>query len=126
VLAGKNLSLSARLMTRRILEGPINIQIDQINPILIPNPECRGLGCRGKFEIDGEFIERMKRSRTITIEATDAANQKLTLSFSLADFAQVYDGPGTEQKVFEESQEKLKELLRPRAEKDQPPPQCED
>jgi invasion protein IalB len=126
MLNGENVSLSARLMTRRMLEGPMSIQIDQSDPISIPNPECRGLGCAGKFEIDSEFIEYMKRSRTITIEATDTARQKLSLSFSLADFSQAYDGPGTEPQVFEESQEKLKELLRQRAEKDQPPPQCED
>jgi invasion protein IalB len=126
VLNGDNMSLSARLMTRRMLEGPINIQLDQSNPISIPNPECQGLGCGGKLNIGSEMIERIKRSRTVTVEATDTSHQKLSLSFSLADFSQAYEGPGTEPKVFEESQEKLKELLRQRAETNLPPPQCED
>src|SRR5258708_5106580 len=95
VLNGKNMSLSARLMTRRTLEGPISIQIDQGDPISIPSPECQGLGCGGKFDIDSGFIERLKRAQTITIEGMITAHQKLSLSFSLADFAQAYDGPGT-------------------------------
>ena len=109
-----------------MLEGPINIQFDQSSSVLIPNPECQGLGCGGKLEIGNEMIERIKRSRTVTIEATDTTRQKLSLSFSLADFSQAYDGPGSEPKTFEESQEQLKELLRQRAEANQPPPQCED
>jgi invasion protein IalB len=125
MLNGENVSLCARLMTRRVLEGPMSIQIDQSDPISIPNPECRGLGCGGKFDIDSEFIERMKRSRTITIEATNTAHQRLSLSFSLADFAQAYGGLGAEPRVFEESQERLKELCG-NGQTYQPLPRCED
>lgn len=122
----KSASLTVNFGTKRTLDGAMSVQIDHDAPIPIPNPVCDRFGCRAKFEIDGEFIERLKRSQTITIEVTGAAHQKISLSFSLADFAKAYDGPGTEPKVFEESQEKLKELLRQRAETNQPPPQCED
>jgi invasion protein IalB len=87
------LSLLVNFGTKRTLEGGISVQTDQDAPIPISHPECFGLGCRGKLDIDGEFIERLKRSRTIAIEATDAAHQKLSLSFSLTDFATAYDGP---------------------------------
>jgi len=123
----KTLSLLANFGTRHTLEGGISVQIDQDTPILIPHPECFGLGCRGKLDIDSPFIERLKRSQRITVEATDSANQKLNLSFPLADFAKTYDGPASDPpKIIEESPEKLKELLRQQAEKHQPPPQCED
>ncbi len=48
--------------------------------IVISHPECFGLGCRGKIDITGEFIERLKRARTIAIAAIDTAHQKLNLS----------------------------------------------
>lgn len=114
------LSLLANFATTRPLEGGISVQIDQSAPIEISHPDCFGLGCRGKLDINSELIERLKRSRRITVEATDKAHQKLGLSFSLADFAQVYDGPASDPpKVREESQEQQPETARP-------PPQCED
>ena len=120
---GKSANLHAGLGTRA-LGGGISVQIDQGDPISIPHLECFANGCGGKVEIDSAIIESLKRSQTVTIEATDTAHQKLRLSLPLAGFAKAYDGPGTEPKVFEESQEKLKELLRQRPEK--PPPQCEE
>jgi invasion protein IalB len=107
-------SLSATFGTRHKLDGAISLRIDQDNPILIPNPHCYASGCAGKFEIDREFIERLKRSQVITIEGTNSAQRKLSLSFSLAGLAAAYDGPGTEPKVFQEtvSSEKMKELMK--------------
>jgi invasion protein IalB len=119
-------SLSVYLGTTRPLEGYISVQIDQGAPISIPHPECRALDCGGKFEIDSDFVERLKRSQTITIDATDSANQKIRLSFSLADFAKTYDGPEAPlPKVFEETQAKLKEELAKRAE-EQKTLQCQE
>jgi hypothetical protein len=69
----------------------------------------------GQTRYRREFVERLKRSRTIAIEATDAAHQKLSLSFSLADFAQAYDGPESPPpKVREEivTGEKMKKLMK--------------
>jgi invasion protein IalB len=113
VLDEKSASLFAALGTKQVLEGAISVQIDQGDPILIPHPECTGFFCRGTFDIDSGFIERLKSGRTITLEATNSAHQKIRLSFSLADFAKAYDGPGEEPKVkvIEETSEKMKELM---------------
>src|SRR5258708_5859598 len=105
----------------------ISVQIDQDAPIVIPHPECFGLGCRGKLDINREFIERLRRSRTIAIEATDTAHQKLSLSFSLADFATAYDGPaGDPPKVRDETvtSDKMKQLTK--QSEQQKPVQCEE
>lgn len=121
----KHARLSANLGTKHPVENTISIQIDQGDPILIPDPKCYAFGCGGKVAIDSSFVERLKHAQTILIEATDAAHQRLSLSLPLAGFAKAYDGPGSEPKVFEELQERLEELLRQQAEKP-PPPQCED
>ncbi len=123
----KTLSLLANFGTMRALEGGISVQIDQDAPIVIPHPECFGLGCRGKLDINREFIERLRRSRTIAIEATDTAHQKLNLSFSLADFAVAYDGPaGDPPKVRDETvtSDKMKQLTK--QSEQQKPVQCEE
>jgi invasion protein IalB len=122
----KNASLSANLGTKRRLEGAISVQVDQGDPILIPHPECHALGCGGKIEIDNALIERLKRSQTITIAATNTAHQKIRLSLSLADFAKAYDGAGTEPKVSEEivTSDEMKESMK-RGEKEKLP-RCEE
>jgi invasion protein IalB len=108
----KSANLSASLGTRA-LEGGISVQIDQGDPILIPRLECFANGCGGRVEIDSAVIENLKRSQTVTIQATAPAHQKISVSLSLAGFANAYDGPGTEPKVLEEtvSSEKMKELM---------------
>jgi invasion protein IalB len=105
----KNMSLSAYLATKRTLEGAIGVQIDQDAPIVISHPQCTGIACGGRVQIDAEFIERLKRSRTITVEATSSAGQRIRLTFSLADFVAAYDRPGTEPKVFEATSQKMQE-----------------
>ena len=123
----KNASLSANLATKRPLEGVVSIQIDKSDPILISQPKCYGLSCGGKFEINGEFIERLKHSQTITIEATDTAHQKISLSLSLAGFAKAYDEPGTQPKVREEllSSQEMKELMQ-RSEEEKRARECQE
>jgi invasion protein IalB len=120
-------SLSLSVTFERMLEGAIGVRIDQDTPISISHPECRGIGSSGKYQIDSEFIERLKRSHTITIEATTTAHQKLSLSLSLAGFAEAYDGPGTEPKAVEEvllSSDEMTERMK-QAEKTKLP-QCEE
>jgi invasion protein IalB len=121
----KTLSLLANFGTRHTLDGGISVRIDQDTPILIPHPECFGLGCRGKLDINSEFVARLKRSQTIAIEATDASRQKLSLAFSTADFAKAYDGPaGDPPKVRDETVtgDKMKQLTKQPAQ--QMPTQC--
>jgi invasion protein IalB len=107
----KSRMLATYFGTKQMLES-ISVQIDQ-DPILVVSPACDGHACRAKVEIDGEFIDRMKLSRIITIETTAEAHKKISFSFSLADFAKAYDGPGTEapkMRVEVVTSEKMKEL----------------
>jgi invasion protein IalB len=111
----KTLSVLANFGTTHALEGGISIRTDQDAPIMMAHPDCFGLGCRGKLDIDRDFIERLKHSRTITVDATDTTHQKLSLSFSLADFARAYDGPASDPpKVKQDvvTSEKMKELMK--------------
>ena len=89
----KSASLSVNVGTKHALEGAFSVRIDQDPPILISHTECLGLYCGGKLEIDNGFTERLKRSRTVAIEATTTAGQKINVSLSLVDFATAYDGP---------------------------------
>jgi invasion protein IalB len=119
-------SLSITLGTKRTLEGAISAQIDQGETILIPHPQCSGLACYGRTPIDSGLSDRLKKSKIIVVQATDSAYQEISLAFSLTDFAKAYDGPAAPPpKVFEESNEKLKEELARQAE-EQKKLECKD
>ena len=127
IVDDKSLSLSAHLAAKQPLEGAVSIRIDQGDPILIAQPKCVATSCGSRFNIDSEFVERLKLARTIAIEATDASHAKIGISLSLAGFAEAFDGPGTEPKVREEiiSSEEMKEMMR-RAEAEKRERECKE
>src|SRR3954469_10251996 len=90
---GKQRSLSINLVTKRMLDGTLAVRIDQGTPIPVPDPNCAELGCRGKLDIDTDFIERLKHSRTISVEAMARDRQSISLAFPLVGFAGAFDGP---------------------------------
>jgi len=120
---GKQRSLSINLVTKRMLDGTLAIRIDQGAHVPIPDPNCGELGCRGKLDIDTDFIERLKHSRTINVEAMTRDRQAVSLAFPLAGFAEAFDGPaGGPPKVAEVTGDELKERLK----RTENPPPCEE
>jgi invasion protein IalB len=119
---GKQRSLSVNLVTKRALDGTLAVRIDQRTSIAIADPVCQELGCRGKLDIDTAFIDGLKHSRTISVEATTRDHQAVSLAFPLAGFAEAFDGPaGGPPKVAEVTGDELKERLK----RTENPPPCE-
>jgi invasion protein IalB len=107
---GKQRSLSVNLVTKRRLDGTLAVRIDQGLPITVPDPNCGVLGCRGKLDIDTDFIESLKHARAISVEAITRDHQNISLVFPLSGFAEAFDGPGGgPPKVAEMSSDELKE-----------------
>ena len=120
---GKQQSLSINLVTRRMLDDTLAVRIDQGAPIPIPDPNCAELGCRGKLEIDSTFIEGLRHSRTISVEAMTRDRQAVSLAFPLAGFAEAFDGPaGGPPKAAEVPADQLQQRLKRAAN----PPPCEE
>jgi invasion protein IalB len=127
IVDGKNLSLSAYLATKQPPESAVSIRIDQADPIVIHQSKCVATSCGGKFEIDREFVERLKRSQTIAIKAMDASHTKIGFTLSLAGFAQAFEGAGIEPKAREEflSPEEMKAMME-RAETEKRASECKE
>lgn len=119
---GKQRSLSINLVTKRMLDGTLAVRIDQGVPIPVPDPNCGELGCRGKLDVDTAFIEGLKHSHTISVEAITHDHQAVSLAFPLAGFAEAFDGPaGGPPKVVEMTIDELKA----RSNRATNPPPCE-
>lgn len=120
---GKQRSLSINLVTKRPLDGALAVRIDQGAPISVPDPTCAELGCRGKLDIDGDFIEGLKRAHSISVEAMTHDRQSISLAFPLAGFPEAFDGPaGGTPKAAEMTSDELKERLKRPAN----PPPCNE
>jgi invasion protein IalB len=90
--------------------------IDQEQPATAPYFMCFPNGCMADYEASADTVAKLKKGKTLTLQAINMQGQAISLPLPLADFAKAYDGPPTDPKVFEEQQRKLQEELQKKAE----------
>jgi invasion protein IalB len=76
---------------------------------------CLPNGCWADFEVNAEFVGRLKKAQNLTLQAFNLNGQVASFQFPLVDFAKANEGPATDPKVLEEQQKKLQEELQRRA-----------
>jgi invasion protein IalB len=94
----------------RVDDG-VRIVVDQRSLIQRPFEKCFPNGCIAYYEAGAELVDRLKHGTMLTIEATSAAGAPVTYRLPLGGFAQAYDGPPREPKVFEEQSGQLQKEL---------------
>jgi invasion protein IalB len=90
--------------------------IDQEQPATAPYFMCFPNGCMADFEANAEMVGKLKKGKSLTLQAINMNGQPISLPLPLTDFAKANDGPPTDPKVFEEQQRKLQEELQKKAE----------
>ena len=90
--------------------------IDQDQPTTAPYFMCFPNGCMADYEANAEMVTRLKKGKTLTVQAINMNGSPISLPLPLADFAKAYDGPPTDPKVFEEQKRKLQDELQKKAE----------
>jgi invasion protein IalB len=103
------------------LQHGTRIIVDNNPPVQGPYVICLQNGCMSDYEATPELIANMKKGQNLVIQAINANGAPLTLPLPLQEtgggsFAKAYDGPPTDPKVFEETQQKLQQELTKRAE----------
>jgi invasion protein IalB len=86
--------------------------VDNGEPMTGPYVSCSDKGCMADYEASDELIGKLKKGQMLVIQAINGAGQPISLVMPLADFAQAYDGPPTDPKVFEAQQKSLPRLWR--------------
>jgi invasion protein IalB len=95
-------TLRVTLPTRVSLERGVRIIIDQGRAIERPYVNCFANGCMADYDAGAELVDQLKQGRMLVLKAIDKANSPISLTVPLVDFANAYDGPSQEPKVFEE------------------------
>jgi invasion protein IalB len=90
--------------------------VDSNPPAQSPYVICFANGCMSDYEVTPELLANMKKGQNLVVQAINSNGAPLTLPLPLGDFAKAYDGPPTDPKEFEKTQQKLQEELQKRAE----------
>jgi len=90
--------------------------VDNNAPAQSPYVICFANGCMSDYEVTPEMLASMKKGQNLVVQAINSNGAPLTLPLPLAEFAKAYDGPPTDPKEFEKTQQKLQEELQKRAE----------
>lgn len=98
------------------LQHGTRVIVDQTQPLQSPYVICFTNGCMSDYEASDDLIGKMKKGKTLTVQAINAGGQPISLQLPLSDFGKAHDGPPTDPKVFEEQQRKLQQELQKRAE----------
>ena len=77
---------------------------------------CANGGCIAQLETNADIVQKLKKGQNLYVQAYNMAQNVMTLSLPLGDFAKAYDGPPTDPKELEAKNKKLQEELQKRAE----------
>jgi invasion protein IalB len=83
----------------RMSEG-IHFFVDDGEPSAGSYGRCYSLGCAAIYEASEELIGRLKNGKLLTVQGIDSHGRVLTAVLPLADFANVYDGPGEDSQEY--------------------------
>ncbi|MCK1394634.1 invasion associated locus B family protein [Bradyrhizobium sp. 1] len=98
----------------------VRIIIDQGQPIERPYMHCLASGCTAEYLAGPELVDQLKRGQSLFVGAIDKTDSPVALTIPLADFANAYDGPSHEPKVYEKVYHSKEECWRIRSARNVP------
>src|SRR5205085_11927129 len=78
--------------------------VDKEQPVSGRYVVCLPNGCMADFEVNADFVGKMKKGQTILLQGINLPGQAASYPLPLAEFAKANEGPATDPKVFEEQQ----------------------
>jgi len=83
------------------------VVIDEKEAMTAPFVVCHPKnGCMADYQADADLIERLKKGRSLAIQAFDKT-RPISFTFPLTNFAKAYDGPASDPTGLNEQQEGL-------------------
>jgi invasion protein IalB len=76
---------------------------------------CANGGCIAHLEANADIVQKLKKGQNLYVQAYNMAQNVMTMSLPLGDFAKAYDGPATDPKELEAKNKKLQDELQRRA-----------
>lgn len=111
---------------RILLRNGFRVALANEQPVLGTFSMCDERECIGDVQVDGAFIDRMKKAPGLTIQVANAVGRLISYPIGLGDFAKVYDGPDTDPKVFDEQVKKIQEQVKAKLDQQKADAQARD
>jgi invasion protein IalB len=86
------------------------IIFDQGAPLQSNYLMCRA-GCSSDYEATADIVDKLKKSRSLTVQAINPGGHQISVNVPLKDFTRAYDGPPIDQKVLLEREKNVQEEL---------------
>jgi invasion protein IalB len=99
-----------------LLQRGTRVIIDDTQPMQAPFFTCYPGGCYADYELTNDSLTKMKKGKTVYVQAITIQNSPVTVGVPLTEFAKAFDSPPADPKVLEEQQKKLEEDLKRKGE----------
>ena len=98
-----------------LLRPGFRLILDKGDPIEGKFALCIPQGCFGEAEISGSAAAALKKVSTALVVVRNQANQEVTFSLPMKDFAAAAEGPAVDPKVLQQQNEELQKQLEAKA-----------
>jgi len=83
--------------------------IDGDTPRTGPYVICMPNGCMVDFDVNAEFIAKLKQGKNLQLQGINAPGQLASYLLPLGDFAKAFDGPPTDPAQYEQEQKRQRD-----------------
>jgi invasion protein IalB len=90
------------------------IAIDQSKPAQAAYVICHANGCQSDHALSADMIGRLKKGRTLAIQAINSNGRAVNVNLPLGDFARAYYGPPADTSSLEDRRKKLEQEVQAR------------
>ena len=87
------------------LQPGTRVIVDNGQPMTGPYVTCFNNGCLADVAVGPDFVDGLKKGLLLTVEAKSLSGPATSFVMRLGGFAQAYDGPPADPKVFLKQQE---------------------
>jgi len=87
------------------LQPGTRVIVDNGQPMTGPYVTCFNNGCMADVAVGPDFVDGLKKGSLLTVESKSLSGSATSFLMPLGGFAQAYDGPPTDPKVFATQQE---------------------
>lgn len=92
------------------------VVIEDAQPMQAPFFTCLASGCYSEYELTPENLAKMKKGKSVYVQAYTVQNAPVTVQVPLTEFAKAFDSPPVDPKVLEERQRKMEDELKKKGE----------
>lgn len=100
-----------------LLQPGTRVVIDQQPPLALKYEICFPNGCFAGMDVNAEFVAKLKKSQSMTIQALQMGGRTLNFVLPTKEFAKAYDGAPSDPNVVAAERQKLADELQKLAQK---------